>query len=74
MFCVHVCEGVKERGWQEVRCSNSSVTIVLHVKTSFGLGLCTQGHGPHLEEGFQSFKQYQVCGEVDKMCMKQLSS
>ena len=34
-------EGRKEKGWEEVRCSNSSVTSV---KTSFGLGLCTQDH------------------------------
>ena len=34
-------EGRKERGWQEVGCSNSTVTSV---KTSFGLGLCIQDH------------------------------
>ena len=68
----------EERGWEEVRCSNSTVTDVCMSKPALDWAYAHKTtsytrHSPHLEEGFQSFKQYQVCGEVDKMCMKQLS-
>ena len=68
-------EGRKERGWEEVRCSNSTVTSVCMSKPALGWAYAHKTtsytrHSPHFEEGFQSFKQYQVCGEVDKMCIE----
>ena len=70
----------EEKGWEKVRCSNSTVTSVLcplvrMSKPALGWAYAHKTisytrHSPHLEEGPQSFKQYQICGEVDKMCIE----
>ena len=66
-------KGRKEGERRIQRFSNSSVSGVLHASTGFGWDPTTQDPYPHLEEGFQPFKQHQVCGQVDKGYIMHLS-
>ena len=71
-------KGRKEGEGRIQRFSNSLVSGVLGASTGFGWDPTTQDpiytrSSPHLEEGFQPFKQHQVCGQVDKGYIMHLS-